>query len=76
MIERIEINGEVIWVIEEAIAEEVIGFMVLRGKARDINIGLGRDSQREVARVLNDYIMLGISIEKAVCTISLKLHGR
>jgi hypothetical protein len=77
IIERVDIGDEVIWVIEEVEAEEAVGIVMLRGKARNMNIGLGRDNPREVARVLNGYIMyiyLGEGIDKAMCTMSLRLH--
>lgn len=82
MIERIEVDGEVIWVIEELQGDfepDWVDIMMVRGRAREMNIGLGRDDKKEVARVLNGYIMylsLGMGIEKAMCTMSLRLQSR
>ena len=81
-IERIDIGDEVIWVLEEYEIDtgpDLVAIVMIRGKAKDMNIGLGRDNQREVARVLNGYIMylyLGEGIEKGMCTMSLRLHSK
>ena len=78
-IERIEVDGEVIWVLEyvygDAFGAEII---MLRGKAKDIRVGLGRDEKREVARVLTGYIMYfygGMGVQKQMCPIVMRLHG-
>jgi len=82
-LERIEVDGEVIWVIEHVFATDTntAEIIMLRGKPKNMNIGLGRDAKREVVRSLEGYILyLDLSgmgdIEKEMCTMSLRLHGR
>jgi hypothetical protein len=80
IIERIDIGDEVIWVLEDLNQSEGWAELTMvRGRAKDINIGLGRDAKREVARALNGnimYLYLGEGIYKGMCTMSLRLHGR
>jgi hypothetical protein len=80
-IERVEVGGEVIWVLEYILATETTEaeIIMVRGKPRDINIGLGRNEKREVARELTGYwldLQLGMGVEKQMCTFSLRLHSR
>ena len=80
-IERVDVGDEVIWVLEYIYAyfESAAQITMLRGKPRDINIGLGRDDKREVARRLDGYILelyMGMGVEKQMCTMSLRLHDR
>ena len=80
-IERIEVGDEVVWVLEyidvtDTTSAEII---MVRGKTKDMNVGLGRDAKREVARVLTGYVLyldIGMGVEKEMCTFALRLHGR
>jgi len=83
IIERVDVGDEVIWVLEQLDGDSEPnpwgGMLMIRGRARDMNIGLGRDEKREVARVLNGYILyidLGMGIEKSMCTMSIRLLKR
>ena len=80
IVERVDVGDEVIWVFEQLDGDEgEAEIIMVRGKSRDMNIGLGRDAQREVARVLNGYVLylyLGMGVEKEMCTLSMRLHGR
>jgi hypothetical protein len=78
-IERIEVGRDVIWVIEyvygDGFGAEII---MLKGTPKNMNIGLGIDAKREVARKLTGYMMYfygGMGIQKQMCTMSLRLHG-
>jgi hypothetical protein len=80
-IERVEAGGEVIWVLEyiHADSETSAEIIMLRGKPKDMNIGLGRDAKREVARVLTGnilYLNVGMGVQKEMCSFSLRLHSR
>jgi hypothetical protein len=79
-IERVEADGEVIWVLEyiNATGETSAEIIMVRGKPKDMNIGLGRDAKREVARVLTGYVLyldIGMGVEKEMCTFALRLHS-
>ena len=83
IIERVELDGEVIWVIEfvDAEAESAAEILMVRGEPKDMNIGLGRDAgdKREVARTLKGYYLslyLGMGVEKEMCTITWRLQQR
>jgi hypothetical protein len=79
-IERIEVDGEVIWVIEYVYADNPTSaeIIMVRGKPKNKNIGLGRNAKREVARQLTGYILyldIGMGVQKEMCTMSLRLHS-
>ena len=81
IIERVELDGEVIWVIEWVHAEEVedAEIFMIRGKPKKMDIGFGRDEKREVARVLKGYYLslyLGMGVDKEMCTITWRLQQR
>jgi hypothetical protein len=80
IVERVDVGDEVIWVLEEIYGDELeVEILMVRGKPRDINVGLGRDEKREVARALKGnimYLYLGEGVEKAMCTLSLRLHNK
>jgi hypothetical protein len=80
VIERIEVDDEVIWVLEQMDGDEFFAvILMVKGKAKDMNIGLGRGAQREVARTLTGYMLylnLGMGVDKEMCTYSLRLHSR
>jgi len=83
LIERVEVDGEVIWVIEYILAEDddEAQILMVRGVPKDMNIGLGRDAEdkREVARILKGYslyLYISEGVEKEMCTITWRLQQR
>ena len=83
IIERVDDGDEVIWVLEQLSGDGEFSaeIVMLKGKARArfMNIGLGRDEQREVARVLDGYwlyLSMGMGVDKQMCTKTLRLQGR
>jgi hypothetical protein len=82
IIERVDVGDDVIWVLEQLYGDtepEWGEILMIRGKAKDTNIGLGRDEKREVAKRLNGYILylyLDEGVEKSMCTMSIRLLQR
>ena len=82
IIKRVDVGDEVIWVLEQLDGDtepEWGEILMIRGKARDMNIGLGRNEKREVARTLDGYILylyLDEGVEKSMCTMSIRLLQR
>ena len=82
IIERVDVGDEVIWVLEQLDGDTEPDWgeiLMIRGKAREMNIGLGRDKKREVARTLDGYILylyLDRGIEKSMCKMSIRLLQR
>jgi len=82
IIERVDVGDEVIWVLEQLDGDtepEWGEILMIRGRAREMNIGLGRDEKMEVARTLEGYILylyLDDGIEKSMCTMSIRLLQR
>jgi len=79
-IESIETDDEVIWVIEyiDADDSDTAEIIMLRGKSKDMGIGLAGNPKREVARELTGYILyldIGMGVEKQMCAMSLRLQS-
>jgi hypothetical protein len=79
-VERIEVGDEVIWVIEyiHADSETSAEIIMLRGKAKAMHVGLGRDAQREVTRSVTGNVLsldIGMGVEKEMCSFAMRLHS-
>jgi hypothetical protein len=74
--ERIIFDGDVYLVLEESHTINEIYFLMLRGKTKNENIGLGRDAKREIPRLLEgpiiEYYNLSLGYKKTCCA-SLRL---
>ena len=77
--DRIVVEDDVYLVLEESRTDNEIFFIMLRGKTKNENIGLGRDAQREVPRLLEgpiiEYYNLDLAYKKTCCA-SLRLLRR
>jgi hypothetical protein len=78
-VNRVEIDGVVHWVLED-LTEEPGGlrFMIVEGRTRTTNIGLGWAMQRPVPTVLQGAFLRSASIEgyiyRRACCVSLRLN--
>jgi len=77
-VERFQVDGVVYWILEELSEEEGgLRFVILKGKARNANIGLGWAVQREVPYVLDGALLHRVSLDgyvyKRACSVSLRI---
>lgn len=80
-VERVEIGGALYWVLEDLTDEPLDGlrFMIIQGRTRNTNVGLGRGIQRPVAPLLKGAFLRRASSDTYVyrrvcCSMSLRLH--
>ena len=79
-VQRIEVDGTVYWLLGEFVleGETAVAFMMVRGKARNINIGLGWDERREVAQTLTGAVLIAFQelefTYTRICNASFRLH--
>jgi hypothetical protein len=74
--ERIVYNGAVYLVLEESYVDGEISFLMLRGKTKVKNVGLGKDAQAEVPRLLEGSVIEYYDtdyIYKRTCCAKLRL---
>jgi len=79
-LEAIELEKIVLWIfMERDFSGEGAELLVLTGKAKNMDIGLGRDEKREVARAAKGEIHADWVTDDGIlqiCTISLRLHSK